>query len=137
MGTANRILAGAGGTANPTFNAADKKEGSHSLTFDGVNDLVNVTNSTSGGFPSDGLYSARTVSVWIKPTLTTAKYMIFDFGGSDNGIALRIDDKRQIGPGIDALLNDQARLKSMRTAALGFSKPHAADDIAKLVLRLA
>jgi len=89
MGTANRILAGAGGTANPTFNAADKKEGSHSLTFDGVNDLVNVTNSTSGGFPSDGLYSARTVSVWIKPTLTTAKYMIFDFGGSDNGIALR------------------------------------------------
>ncbi|MBL0132537.1 MAG: hypothetical protein IPP79_00285 [Chitinophagaceae bacterium] len=89
MGTANSVLAGGGGTANPTFNAADKKEGSHSLTFDGVNDQVNVTNSTSGGFPSDGGYAARSVSVWIKPTLTTAKYMIFDFGGSDNGIALR------------------------------------------------
>lgn len=89
MGTSARVLAGGGGTANPTFNAADKKEGSHSLTFDGVNDIVNVTNSTSGGFPSDGGYAARTVSVWIKPTLTTAKYMIFDFGGSDYGMGLR------------------------------------------------
>ncbi len=55
----------------------------------------------------------------------------------NNGIALRIDDKRQIGAGIDVLLNDKVRLESMRKAALGFSKPEAADDIAKLVLSLA
>ncbi len=54
----------------------------------------------------------------------------------NNGIAMRVDDKRQIGGQIDSLLNDQPRLKAMRQAALGFSKPRAADDVARFVLSL-
>lgn len=53
-----------------------------------------------------------------------------------NGIAMRVDDKRRIGEHIDALLNDAARLQSMRQAALKLSKPQAADDVAQFVLKL-
>jgi len=86
-----RILSGGGGTADPTFNAADKVEGTHSLSFDGTTDFVNIVNSTSGGFPSDGVYSRRTISLWVKPTLTTLKRMLIETGGPDNGLAIRFN----------------------------------------------
>lgn len=87
MGSTTRTLAGANG---PTFNTSDKVRGSASLSFDGTNDFVNINNSTSN-FPSDGGYNQRTISLWIKPTVTTGKRMIFDFGGPDNGMALRFN----------------------------------------------
>ena len=52
----------------------------------------------------------------------------------NGGIAVRIDDKKQIGIQIDQLLNNPAKLESMRQAALKNGKPMAADNIAELVL---
>ena len=86
-GDGNRGLTG----TSTTFNAADKKEGTHSVAFNGTNAFLTVTNSTGGGFPSNGGYNKRSVGLWIKPTVvpTGAKVMWFELGGPDNGIALR------------------------------------------------
>lgn len=51
-----------------------------------------------------------------------------------SGIAIRVDDKKQIGQVIDTLLNDPAKLQSMRQAALKFGRPMAAENIARLAL---
>ena len=68
-GNANRTLAG----TNTSFNSTDKQEGTHSLSFPNTappsNGFAAVNNSTGGGFPSNGGFSQRTVSMWIKPTI--------------------------------------------------------------------
>src|SRR5690606_39669574 len=43
------------------------------------------------GLPSAGGYSERTVALWIRPTTTNNKAIIFEFGGSDNGLGLRFN----------------------------------------------
>ncbi len=53
-----------------------------------------------------------------------------------NGIAIRVDDKKKIAEGVQMLLSNPAKLRSMREAALTFGRPHAADDIARLVLSI-
>ncbi len=53
-----------------------------------------------------------------------------------SGIALRVNDKTKIAETVETLLNNPSRLKSMRQAALNFSRPQAAQDIAKLVLTI-
>jgi hypothetical protein len=86
----NRTLTAAG---SPTFNSADKKEGSHSISFTGTNQGANMNFSSNRAFPSNA-YDTRTVSVWVKPTATTissANKIIFDLGGSDNGLSLRFN----------------------------------------------
>ncbi len=52
----------------------------------------------------------------------------------NHGIAVRVDHKRQIGEQIVALLNDPAKLKSMRESAIKYGKPKAAEDIARFIL---
>ena len=76
---------------NTTFNAGDKVEGSHSISFNGTTAFLTVTNSTGGGFPSNGGYNKRSIGLWVKPTVvpTNGKVMWFDSGGPDNGIGLR------------------------------------------------
>ncbi|MBI4308972.1 MAG: hypothetical protein HY591_01430 [Candidatus Omnitrophica bacterium] len=53
-----------------------------------------------------------------------------------SGIAVRVDDKLQIGPKINELLNDPPRLRAMREAALKHGRPEAARDIARFVLSI-
>lgn len=64
------------------------QEGSHSILFDGTNDLVEVSGPNNFLKSS---FTARTVSLWIRPELLTNTRLLFDFGGSDNGIAMRIN----------------------------------------------
>ncbi|MDE2028424.1 MAG: glycosyltransferase [Candidatus Omnitrophica bacterium] len=52
----------------------------------------------------------------------------------NQGIAVRVDDKRRIGPAIDGLLDDPKQLAAMKHAALGQAKPLAAKNIALLIL---
>jgi processive 1,2-diacylglycerol beta-glucosyltransferase len=52
------------------------------------------------------------------------------------GIAIRVDDKQHIGSSIDRLLNDPAKLQSMREAALKHGLPMAAENIARFVLSI-
>lgn len=77
--------------SNPIFNTADKKEGIAAISFNGTNQFADMPFSTNRNYPSNA-YTDRTVGLWIKPmasTITAANKIIFDFGGSDNGLSLR------------------------------------------------
>ena len=52
----------------------------------------------------------------------------------NQGIAIRVDDKRHIAREIDALLNNPKRLAAMKQAALENGRPMAAENIARLIL---
>jgi processive 1,2-diacylglycerol beta-glucosyltransferase len=52
----------------------------------------------------------------------------------NQGIAIRVDDKRHIARKIDVLLNNPKQLAAMRQAALKNGKPMAAENIARLIL---
>jgi len=52
----------------------------------------------------------------------------------NQGIAIRVDDKRHIAHEIDMLLNDPKQLAAMKQAALRNGKPMAAENIARLIL---
>jgi chitodextrinase/pimeloyl-ACP methyl ester carboxylesterase len=73
-----------------TFNASDKAEGTHAVSFASGNSIL--FDGGASAFPSAGGYGQRTVAVWIKPTATNNRRIIFDFGGSDNGMALRFNN---------------------------------------------
>jgi len=51
-----------------------------------------------------------------------------------NGIAIRVGKTHDIGEEIELLLKSSERLRAMREAAYAHAKPHAAMDIAKLIL---
>ena len=77
--------------SSPIFNTADKKEGSAAISLNGSNQFADMPFSSSNRFPSNA-YTTRTASLWMKPlatTITAANKIIFEFGGSDNGLALR------------------------------------------------
>ena len=84
--SANTLVPNGG---NVTFTTAQKKEGSHSVSI--ANNGYISFNTGSGGFPSAGPYSQRTIAAWIRPTATNSKRILFDFGGSTNGIAVRFN----------------------------------------------
>ena len=52
----------------------------------------------------------------------------------NQGIAIRVDDKRHIAREIDELLRSPERLTAMKQAALKNGKPMAAENIARLIL---
>jgi processive 1,2-diacylglycerol beta-glucosyltransferase len=52
----------------------------------------------------------------------------------NQGVAIRVEDKRHIARDIDLLLNDPKKLAAMKAAALKNGKPMAAQDIAQLIL---
>ncbi|WP_198315597.1 fibronectin type III domain-containing protein [Chitinophaga tropicalis] len=77
-------------TANSvSFSNADKAEGSHSAVFNGTSSYISIGGNGSG-FLHDA-FSARTVSLWMKAGALDNNRIIFDIGGSDNGLALRIN----------------------------------------------
>jgi hypothetical protein len=70
---------------SPTF-STDRKEGSHAILLDGVNQGVNLGNPTA--FPSGS--SARTISGWAKTNTLTGDHMIFAYGTASTGQAMFI-----------------------------------------------
>lgn len=76
---------------NPPFDpdAADKMEGSHALSLNGTNQHINFT--TAAGDYIRGGFTQKTVAFWMKSTINTGNRIIVDLGGSDNGLALRLD----------------------------------------------
>ncbi|RYY56140.1 MAG: T9SS type A sorting domain-containing protein [Chitinophagaceae bacterium] len=83
----NKTLSGGG---SPVFNATDKKEGTHSIQFNGTSQQAEINTAT--GDYARGTYNARTVSLWMKSTVNTGYRIAFDLGGSDNGIAIGIEN---------------------------------------------
>ncbi|SDH02377.1 fibronectin type III domain-containing protein [Chitinophaga filiformis] len=72
-----------------TYTSADEIEGTHAAVFNGTSAYMSIGGNGSG-FLHDA-FSARTVSLWIKPTVTDNTRTIFDIGGSTSGLALRIN----------------------------------------------
>lgn len=75
-------------TGTPTFDAADKQEGTHALRLNGTSQYV--TMPTTGSFLQTA-YSEKTIAFWMKSTSNTGNRVIADIGGSDDGLALRLD----------------------------------------------
>ena len=81
-------------TGTPIF-STDKKEGTQSISLNGSSQYLNLPFATGGVFPANG-YDSRSIALWIKPTagMTAAastNKVIYDFGGADNGMALKFD----------------------------------------------
>ena len=88
----SRNIAGIG---SPIFNSVDKTEGTHAISLNGSSQYINLPFSTSGIFPANA-YSTRSVGIWLKPSsimlaAATINKIIYDFGGSDNGMSLRFN----------------------------------------------
>ncbi|WP_198315604.1 fibronectin type III domain-containing protein [Chitinophaga tropicalis] len=75
--------------SNVSFSSTDKAEGDYSAVFNGTSSYVSIGGSGSG-FLHDA-FSARTVSLWMKAGALDNNRIIFDIGGADNGLALRIN----------------------------------------------
>ena len=71
---------------SPTF-STDSKEGSHSVDLNGSDEDINV-NTSSGDYLRGG-YASKTVAFWMKADAPANNNGIFDFGGSDDGLAMR------------------------------------------------
>ncbi|WP_198315686.1 fibronectin type III domain-containing protein [Chitinophaga tropicalis] len=83
----NNVASGSGTIFGSS--SANKVEGTHSAFFNGTSAYMNIGGSGSG-FLHDA-FSARTVSLWIKASALDNNRIIFDIGGADNGLALRIN----------------------------------------------
>jgi len=86
-------LADSAGSLNWTANggagfSTDAKEGSHSLILDGVDDYVSVTPTG----PLLTQFSTKTVMLWFKANTTDGTQVLFDEGGSSNGLCIRVND---------------------------------------------
>ncbi|MBN8850255.1 MAG: fibronectin type III domain-containing protein, partial [Sphingobacteriales bacterium] len=78
-----------------TYDAVNKQEGAASLSLNGTSQAMTISNTNS--FLQEA-YAQRSISVWIKPTnLTSANRVIFDAGGSTNGLALLLNNSTLIG----------------------------------------
>ncbi len=73
---------------NPTYDAADKQEGSHAIRFNGSNQ--SVTMPTTGSFLQSA-FTQRTIAFWMKSNSNTGNRIIVDAGGNDDGLAIRLD----------------------------------------------
>ncbi len=73
-------------TGTLTYDGLDFQEGDQSAVFDGTAEIQYST----GTFLNDAT-TARSVSVWIKPTSLTGTQEIFEEGGSGNGLAFRLN----------------------------------------------
>lgn len=87
-------------TGTASYDLVNVQEGVSSLRFGtGFATGAQVNNSGSGGFPSNA-YSTRTVGMWVRPASVTTKQMLFDFGGANFGLALRINTNGTLTAGI-------------------------------------
>lgn len=76
----------------PTF-STDKQEGTHAVEMNGSNEDMDV-NTAAGDYLRGG-YTAKTVSFWMKSDNNGGIFNggirgIFDFGGSDDGLAMAL-----------------------------------------------
>ncbi|HMH20626.1 MAG TPA: fibronectin type III domain-containing protein [Puia sp.] len=75
-------------TGSPTFDATTKMEGAQSLKLNGTSQ--SVTMPTSGSFLQTA-YATKTIAFWMRSAANTGNRIIADIGGSDDGLALRLD----------------------------------------------
>jgi len=106
-------------TNSPVYDVNDKVEGAASIKLNGTNQ--NITISNTGSFLQEA-YNQRTISCWIKASQTTGtNRIIWDIGGSDNGLALVLNNNTLIA----AVASNNSRA-SISTAFTSTSWTHVA-----------
>lgn len=75
--------------SSPTFNSGDKQEGSHAVDLNGSSQDLTV-NTAAGDYLRGG-YNAKTVALWMRSDVSNSNRGIFDLGGADDGLALRLN----------------------------------------------
>lgn len=83
-----------------SYDSVDFKEGDQSVVFDGTVDV----NYSSATFMSPAT-STRTILAWVKPTRLSGIQEIFDEGGSDTGIAMRLN-----GSNLESIVRSSASI---------------------------
>lgn len=73
---------------NPTFDVNEKREGTHAIRFNGTNQ--SATLPTAGSFLQTA-YSEKTIAFWMRSNNNTGNRIVADIGGSDDGLAVRLD----------------------------------------------
>jgi len=74
---------------NPTFDATSQAEGTHSVKLNGTNQSITISNS--GSFLQTA-FSEGTIFLWMRSQNNTGNRIVFDIGGSDNGLALQLNN---------------------------------------------
>ena len=87
----NRNLSSNG---SPQMDASNKVEGTHAVRLNASNQYATIPST--GGFLQES-YSQRTISLWIRSSSNTGNRIVFDLGGSDNGLALVLNNNTLIG----------------------------------------
>jgi large repetitive protein len=101
---------------SPVFDAATKTEGSASLKLNGTTQAVTIGNT--GSFLQTS-FAQRTVAAWIQSSNNTGNRVIFDIGGSDNGLSLILNSNTLIA-GV-ASGNTRATITAPYTNTTSFS----------------
>jgi len=86
VGSLNWTLGG--GAAYST----DAKEGSHSLSLDGIGDRAYQAHPPTGVGPLSAAFSTETVLIWFKADTANGTQVIYEQGGYSNGLAIRINN---------------------------------------------
>ncbi|GAB1856886.1 hypothetical protein MHTCC0001_17220 [Flavobacteriaceae bacterium MHTCC 0001] len=74
-----------------TYDTVDFKEGDQSVVFDGTEAIQYATNNSSPDTFMNAATSVRSVVAWVKPTGLTGIQDIYDEGGQNIGIAIRLN----------------------------------------------
>jgi len=91
----NNFFDGSGNNRNPTpsgnpiIDGVEKREGGQSVRI-GATTNQSFLIPTGDGFLKNG-YAEKTVAFWMKAASTTGNQTIFDLGGSDDGLAMKLD----------------------------------------------
>lgn len=78
---------------NPVFDASDKREGTHAIRFNGSNQFATIPANSSF---LQNVYNEKTVAFWMKSNNNTGNRILFDIGGSDDGLAIRLNNSELI-----------------------------------------
>lgn len=76
-------------TGGPVYDAADKQEGTHAIKLNGTSQHLDL--NTDDGYLKNG-YSEKSVAFWMKSNNNTGGRVIFDFGGSDDGLSMTLNN---------------------------------------------
>ena len=84
-----------------SFDSSDFKDGNQSIVFDGSEAIQYATNSGSPDNFLNTATSLRSIAVWIKPNNLSGLQNIFDEGGNNKGIAIRLS-----GNSLESVIRD-------------------------------
>ncbi len=77
--------------ASITYDAVDFKEGDQAVVFAGTDAIQYATNTSSPNTFLNAGITARTVMAWVKPSGLSGIQNLYDEGGKNRGIAIRLN----------------------------------------------